>query len=888
LDTRRAIDVYFSGSDLQVADVESDDSRQKRHQRADEERRLAELDTARKELDALGNSDSEVVRIKSKELIHHLLSLKSPSPADVEAVQRQKNILVQFARAEAERLDALRKLTQIKEVLEKRISAISSGDFRDELTRLNAEYSSISSSTIPFPEAKVAPQQQNPPVGPSFNCAGSRPPLQRIICADYGLRRLDIEYLQPFYVLSQAVPGSRAQLKDEGEDVSRRVDEKCHLSERRAFAQNTIKRTIACVAAEYRQKRDIWRARVDQQVSISGREEARRSVADHVHLHLLLRQIGVLRADDRADGVYRKATRDSIAAFQRTEGLPSDGIMSDATAERVLRRTSIKEPNVTAVIDTSTTQRLVELGRRYDLLLAQIKNADAAKTHDEELKTRIQDAIAFAKRALTYNLPHDLNDRVTQLISTLEGMAQAANDEPAIVRAIGALDALRPPIEDWIAVKQATTAKNRFLVEGDASDTLILFNDTGKAPSVIKNLHGDVIFDKPTVAACQPHSDGFDKLVVREVNARLSKWSVALRFPLSRCNAQALINTDLIVFSRGALLKEKKGDVVALLFAVDSGVFGSMLAVTADEVKKAWAQEQQKLLEIEAGIEKGTKPGFGVVLLTNKGKALCEIVQDDREPHEFLLRRQAARLEEEIGGGLTFFATSSDAAFIGIKRGQCGAVYGNTQDLKELVLGLRRDQITFRFLPIWVELADVTSAKAEIAKRKEDEKKAQADRDKQKEDDNGRIGMDRSKKQEQLRKQYGTMARAFETLLVDEMKDYLEDRSQRAGTNYPQIKAWYETRRRNQWELVSISTTLDDYGNVEFKGRSLEAGFVKTLVKMRNRNLGEYSEQCFYTGFILDREFDIERAPVSADCGKPEQLRDYYHAHGFTSRWIVQ
>ena len=63
----------------------------------------------------------------------------------------------------------------------------------------------------------------------------------------------------------------------------------------------------------------------------------------------------------------------------------------------------------------------------------------------------------------------------------------------------------------------------------------------------------------------------------------------------------------------------------------------------------------------------------------------------------------------------------------------------------------------------------------------------------------------------------------------------------------------------------------------------------KTIVKMRNRVLGEYKEQRFITGFIEDKEFDVSREPFEAPCETATSaMMAYRQGERLTSRWLVQ
>jgi predicted component of type VI protein secretion system len=236
-----------------------------------------------------------------------------------------------------------------------------------------------------------------------------------------------------------------------------------------------------------------------------------------------------------------------------------------------------------------------------------------------------------------------------------------------------------------------------------------------------------------------------------------------------------------------------------------------------------------------------------------------------------------------------------DSAFVAAKRGQCGAIYASGTDLKDLVPALRRDQIAFRYLPLWNEPEQVSQARKAIADRKLQQVQQEADRQKLTQDEQRLAAVKaneesvvKARKQAELQQQYGAMARAFEGVLTAEMKDFVESRSNRAGSKYPDIAGWYRGQQQDHWELMTVETSLLDYGIAEFKGRPLETAFARTNIKMRNRILGEYKETCFITGFISDQEFQMDREPVSASCEDPgNTMQTYRQGQRFTSHWLV-
>jgi multidrug efflux pump subunit AcrA (membrane-fusion protein) len=224
--------------------------------------------------------------------------------------------------------------------------------------------------------------------------------------------------------------------------------------------------------------------------------------------------------------------------------------------------------------------------------------------------------------------------------------------------------------------------------------------------------------------------------------------------------------------------------------------------------------------------------------------------------------------------------------------------------LKDLAAAMTRDRITFRWLPLMVDQAQLQAAAASIAARQTASQQQEADRQRAAADQQrvaaaraSEASAVRARAQEELRRQYGAMARAFETSLTTEMKSFLEAAAGLAPSTpttaifaqkYPEIVKWYAEQLSERWELVSVETVLVDYGIAEFKGRSLETAFAQHQIRLRNRILGEYKQQCFVTAFIADNEFSMDREPMAATCAEGAATSDLYRtAQRFSSRWIA-
>ena len=110
LEPRAAVDLYFATGTFALAEVENEQGGQERLQRADEQRRMAEAQTLRTQIDAFRSSRSELVRSHAQSLIQKLSWNPPPSRMAIEAARQDQQALTELSRAEAERIEALEKL----------------------------------------------------------------------------------------------------------------------------------------------------------------------------------------------------------------------------------------------------------------------------------------------------------------------------------------------------------------------------------------------------------------------------------------------------------------------------------------------------------------------------------------------------------------------------------------------------------------------------------------------------------------------------------------------------------------------------------------------------------------------------------------------------------
>ena len=128
-------------------------------------------------------------------------------------------------------------------------------------------------------------------------------------------------------------------------------------------------------------------------------------------------------------------------------------------------------------------------------------------------------------------------------------------------------------------------------------------------------------------------------------------------------------------------------------------------------------------------------------------------------------------------------------------------------------------------------------------------------------------------------------------MIFSEIKEYVESPTERhvgVRQKYPQFVNWFEGALRDGWELLSIDSALSDYGIVEWKGRVLEAGFAEARLRVQNRDRGEYQDNCYLFGYVLDKEFDRARDAVVVKCKEQAAIERYKLGQRFSSRWIAE
>jgi hypothetical protein len=443
-----------------------------------------------------------------------------------------------------------------------------------------------------------------------------------------------------------------------------------------------------------------------------------------------------------------------------------------------------------------------------------------------------------------------------------------------------------------------TTDHNRLLVEGPLDETLMLVNETGRA-GIVRNIRGDLVFDSGKASLCFLHENSLDAFAMSELKRRIiEKGARTVEVTTSACGAANLTSYDILILNRGLFATLATDTEVALLNAVDRGELTVFGAISERDLQAARNDDSIRSLQLEKDILKKPIEGFGLVSIANGTSVVCQTVADRERAHEELLARASDRLQLEIGSPRVI-SMSVESAFVAAKRGQCGAIYGASKDLKELVVSSQRDKIKYHVMPIWFSPADVEAEQKEVAEAEARKLRTEKELEQKKKDDQYRreqegkqTEAEKRQRQEALRKDNGALARGLQEMIAEEVKEFAFAISDAGDKTYvkqrwPTLATWYREKIRGAWELENVSTDLRDYGSVKWKNRVLEAGFVEVTFKLKHRELGEHQQKCFLVGYVADREFAVPRDPIAVPCEDANAVTRYKIAHEFSSKWIA-
>ena len=449
------------------------------------------------------------------------------------------------------------------------------------------------------------------------------------------------------------------------------------------------------------------------------------------------------------------------------------------------------------------------------------------------------------------------------------------------------------------------TDRTRFLVKGALDEVLVLYT-TRDAPHIARNLRGDFVFSGGQVRICLTHGlpDGLTGQV-------LTKAVVALPGGPSptierMCAADALHHSDIVLMQRGAFLKGDKALAAELVSDVEDGRLRAF-ALLDDATLKAQAKAETDLVaSLTRDLETGTRSGFAAIALGRSGEACLA-----GDSAAAALALHAARLADgrrsrDLPDHDAVVSMSVDEAFIAVQRGRCALVYGATDEIGPLALALKRDGFAFEVPPFHYAMSDHETALAALDGRRS----ALAD---EREDVAAQAALARSQARardrlEQVRANTDASTRERRTAAlraanlapatarlnaVERLAKVAFGQANDAGAgaladaHAPGLVRFQRQLTRERWEHRSLDTSIEDFADARWDGRSVEAVVVRLRPRISNADLGQYRTPCFRIAALFDDEFGKWRGVRELGCQEDDELAAWSDAHELKSRWTA-
>jgi uncharacterized protein len=472
---------------------------------------------------------------------------------------------------------------------------------------------------------------------------------------------------------------------------------------------------------------------------------------------------------------------------------------------------------------------------------------------------------------------------VRSLSDKIDGSLASSNlRERALAAAASCKASAKPTAQAEADIKLPKTPKNEFLLNGDLTDIVLMFNASQKAPHVAKNLRGDVVFNGGVGVACLYQTTSDDQLLTSARSMLEDQYHVSKPdLDAKPCSRDHLLDYDVIGVRRGDFLLQDREYALSLLKEVEADHFKLLTVLPAS------AAQSSGVAQLESKILTGSIEGYGFAILTGTASnRVCVTATVSREGHQRVIDSLSDHLSGILGHAPSVVFASLDDAFLQIQRAGCGVVYASASELKDLLAGLKRDSISYRLDENWITQARINQSQQDfVAQVRQQQDQAALD---QLREADRRKGADELQKQ--LREQYGKSAEAAAATLTNDVKTFLESggKNPSLASTYPGFANWYNSHLADHWELSSSNSELADYGQVNWKERRLESVFGKVSIRLKNATLGEYLDACFLFARIIDNEFSVYRDPIDMECADSTALTSWKSGHSFQSQWIVE
>lgn len=442
--------------------------------------------------------------------------------------------------------------------------------------------------------------------------------------------------------------------------------------------------------------------------------------------------------------------------------------------------------------------------------------------------------------------------------------------------------------------------RNRALLSGDGEDILLLFNNSGMAGGVRRDLLGRLVFPNVT-DFCWYHDAPQQDLGTRLAFAELTSRGAGDVRLQGVCGADGLADAHIVALRRSSFLATDRAYAKALVDAFSSGKFEVIVEISGASILEKRAEDERLVAEIRSDVAAARRKGFGVITFSHDNRTLCTVRGPLSEALMESLMPELHPLSGQLPGWTTRDSANPDEGFSEARAGRCGALLLEASALAQVLAAAEREKTDYGILPLWFDEQEISETQARIERGKASLAEAERARLRRIEDEAAqdrmrreKLGEEKARLEAELRDRYESAARGLAADTGDQVAAFIEapDAPEAAAVAnlFPSLAKWYRGQVSAGWELQSdgYASDLVDYGTVRWQGRTLDTVFVKIAVGMKHRELGKYEETCLLMGAVVDQEFSRYRDVFESRCLEAEpRLGAWKSSQGFESRWIL-
>jgi hypothetical protein len=302
--------------------------------------------------------------------------------------------------------------------------------------------------------------------------------------------------------------------------------------------------------------------------------------------------------------------------------------------------------------------------------------------------------------------------------------------------------------EELSALRESESVKP--LLEKDAHILLFSGKDT---PNMKRGLDGQPRFER-NPELC---------LVSNQQLAAGNEFSAFLRQQIERklrqpfretvCQPQKLTGRDMLLLPSAQIEKMPLEAQALLLREISGGGFQPILSVSSDDFERDKIRRKEESAALEARLGSG-EAIYVLVHATSSVRSWCVLNSQGEDVLMDVFRDRRADWADVIPQASvpTRNVPDLDGGFVGIKRGNCGALLLSGSEAQQILAALRRDGVGAGLHPSFIASSELSAKRAEIGERRlaEEQRQIEArlereERQKRQEEERRRIEAEKSR-----------------------------------------------------------------------------------------------------------------------------------------------